>query len=944
MNRTKENLLVANESDEREVALMESNSEVSSDILFEDTSKRSENVKYFRMSNGQYMAAVYDKPVHSVNDKTGKLEDIVRRFEETDEQYEAECNAYKAILPKKTGKRKFVTMERNGCSVSWRFMPRTTSHRKNPTAQIHRHERKVLTDLPVFPSATYADVDTGTSLTYSLSENGIKENIILTKRPCENRFRFELKTVGMKAILSEDQRSVSFIKDEGDGKESLMVIPPIQMTDEAGVYSEAAHYELEEEEGVSVLSVVVDPNWLFDDARIYPVTIDPQLLVHKESDIPLNFVTIRSDNKKWTATNTNRVGFERDGTENRMFARYSIPVLPSGYRLVDAILELNKSSHAGEDCGYNVYYVTDAWNNNTLSWENQPDLSRVRINGTIESDENDKVRIDLTRDIRKLNLSNSNTIGIAVKSCGACVRGCPTTYNSNDAVSHNYAPTSSSECGLGSESGGCQSGSSCSCHTCSNCEGYIDFYSSLKNSYGSPRIIVRYTLVDEYADHQQTESFNVGRAGRGSVNLFTGKLFYSHLDILPDRDILPLTLSHIYRSDFADANVTGVTYGKGWTLSAAQTLETSSDENVYAIYRDAQGRKHYFKTESITQEDDNPYKHADTAGLGLYYDGDSTIYDEKGNKLTFENGRLRTVSDSYELYNRLTYDDQNRLIRISDRFRAATLTYDSLGKLSYIMDAKGRKTSFVYNSTDDLIEIHYPDGCRTLFTYSNHRLTSVTDCSGIQYGIEYDSSPDSRVTKVTRTGTKTVTKNSVVSTSAVNGGGVAFDYRAISTAVKDLLTGIRTVYRYDECGRAVSSYEDLSENSSLAKGEITLTDLREYETAKDHKSLEDTTGKYTSVKTSISGTKEMNRNLLTNGSFLSDADLTLCPSGGIQVVSTASMMVLSVKAICRNTNLTVLIIRQDAGSRPFLSLSPFAAVIPAKTSSLPVPGRRHPLL
>ena len=89
MNKTKENLLIGKESDEQEVTLMESDNEVSSEVLFEDTSKRSENVKHFRMKNGQYMAAVYDKPVHSFDKATGKFVDIAHHFNEKDDCYEA---------------------------------------------------------------------------------------------------------------------------------------------------------------------------------------------------------------------------------------------------------------------------------------------------------------------------------------------------------------------------------------------------------------------------------------------------------------------------------------------------------------------------------------------------------------------------------------------------------------------------------------------------------------------------------------------------------------------------------------------------------------------------------------------------------------------------------------------------------------------------------------
>ena len=75
-------MLITIENDEQELTLMEeSSTEASSDILFEDTSKRSENTKHFRMKNGSYMAAIYNKPVHKLDKETGKFVNIAHRFD-----------------------------------------------------------------------------------------------------------------------------------------------------------------------------------------------------------------------------------------------------------------------------------------------------------------------------------------------------------------------------------------------------------------------------------------------------------------------------------------------------------------------------------------------------------------------------------------------------------------------------------------------------------------------------------------------------------------------------------------------------------------------------------------------------------------------------------------------------------------------------------------------
>ena len=57
---------------EETLILQEPQKTTENEVLFEDTSKRSERVKHFRMKDGSFMAAIYDKPVHYLDEKTGK--------------------------------------------------------------------------------------------------------------------------------------------------------------------------------------------------------------------------------------------------------------------------------------------------------------------------------------------------------------------------------------------------------------------------------------------------------------------------------------------------------------------------------------------------------------------------------------------------------------------------------------------------------------------------------------------------------------------------------------------------------------------------------------------------------------------------------------------------------------------------------------------------------
>lgn len=831
MNEEKE---LIEEIDEQSLSLIEDSPEASSEILYEDTSKRSENVKHFRMKNGTYMAAVYDKPVHTMDKSTGKFVDIAHRFEAKEDCYEAETDHFKARFPKKEGKRKYVTMEKGERSVSWRYIPTTDSHKKRAEAAIHEHRRASLDELPQFPKLKYEKTEAQTDLEYGISEKGVKENIILSKRPKSNIFRFELKLVGLKAILSEDTKSIQLYAENTDGGEPEFVIPPINMTDGAGVYSEAAHYDLTEDENGTVMAVVIDPEWLFAEERLYPVTVDPQVVIHDTSAyVTKDIVTIKSNNTKRNSTTTHRAGFDKDGTENRIYLKPTFPTIPAGAKITAAWLNLKQTDYL-RNAEYDLCKVLETWNKDTLTWKNQPSFRTCCPLATIESQTRSNtiaIKMDITTEAIYCYNNPARNYGFVIKVAEGIKPTCANT-GCNGTSSNNY-------------------------------EQYIDVCTYVAGSSSSPSIQVRYKLVDEFADHQKYEPFSVGRAGDGAVNLFTGKLAFTHSDVLASGGKLPLVLSHIYRSDYADLENYDKTYGRGWSLSAAQTLELSNSSEVQAIYRDAQGRKHYFTEPS---PDGCKRVYYDSAGLGLTFVDESTIIDEKDNSLTFKDGKLTAITDADGNSMTMTYDSKNRLIQVKDSVgRSAKLIYDEdSGRLTTVEDVMGRKIRYTYSS-NDLTAITYPDGSVTNFTYSTGaRLIKVTDQTGITYEITYTNAV---VTKVARKGTKKVARGNITDVSNTNGGGIAITYRNTSTVVEDLWTHVRAVYSFDECGRTTYSYEDLTQNSSLKKGSITVTELYEYQSVLNRETGSKTNSCYTSVQAVVAGANEMHPNYLSNGDF-----------------------------------------------------------------------------
>ena len=112
-------------------------------------------------------------------------------------------------------------------------------------------------------------------------------------------------------------------------------------------------------------------------------------------------------------------------------------------------------------------------------------------------------------------------------------------------------------------------------------------------------------------------------------------------------------------------------------------------------------------------------------------------------------------------------------------------------------------------------------------------------------------------------GSKRVSDNRVESVSEVVDDSVSFEYHSRSAAVIDDRTKVKTVYKFDENGRMLSSYQDMtSAEDSSKKSEFTLAELSAFEPIPAGSSV-NKIAKYRSLTANLSDEE----NLLRNSSF-----------------------------------------------------------------------------
>jgi len=124
----------------------------------------------------------------------------------------------------------------------------------------------------------YPDAD----IVYQIKENGLKEEIILKKKPAQKRFAFSFPSSRAIARLTLDD-NWHFYESE-DAPAPFAQIPKLVMKDAAGVESFEVNLHHLIKDGQEYFEIEPSEAWLADPERVYPVTLDPSLEIPPENN------------------------------------------------------------------------------------------------------------------------------------------------------------------------------------------------------------------------------------------------------------------------------------------------------------------------------------------------------------------------------------------------------------------------------------------------------------------------------------------------------------------------------------------------------------------------------------------------------------------------------------------------------------------------------------
>lgn len=649
-------------------------------ILYELKEKRETNTKHFLMSDGSYMAAQYDEPVHYLTEN-GVWEEYDNTMVADADEYSNKKSDKNITLSKKVKQNKTVEISVDGYRISWGFDNAAAS-----AVELIQHEHfyssqddAFLTVPDAVKEARYNNVYPDVDLQYFITPEGVKENIILNSDAARRQFTVNYNIDGLSAV-SVDSKTIEL--RNSDDKTVYVIHAPV-MEDASGSESTDVYLSIVKANGNHIsVCVTVDEAWLDDQNRAYPVTIDPLVKQESAKNFKIDCYVSKTSNGTQSVNSGARhtyVGMTADGI-NRTFLKTDMPVLGIGDVITKASLYLTSTQNAllGDgDYKVDAYHITADWSTDNISFD-QPCDSNV-LDYCMVSTADATYGWDITRSAK---------------------------HWQNGAPNYGIMLKGSSESGIVGRR----------------------FY-NYKNTDSAtrPYVYVYYINTTGLNDYNSYKTYDYGIYGALHINEYRGSITYTFNDISYSGNILNANIYHVYNSDNYD-DVSP--YGKGWSLNICENLQhihgtSGLDDRYHYRYTDEDGTQIYFKAADKADTFEDEVGRGWTLTNGGSGDWTLTIEDKAGNKKGYDNnGYLKIVRDKDG--NEMIFGYTGSFVTsVTDSSGRVTVLSYADGLLDHIQDPAGRKTYYRYSAAGYLTDVERYTDEDIAFYYYKDRLDTV---------------------------------------------------------------------------------------------------------------------------------------------------------------------------------------------------------------------------
>ena len=322
--------LFANNSISDETNVQE---KMTSKIVREATDLREEYSKHFICEDGSYVVATYSEPVHYKDGKQWKEIDNTLQLTADEKSssgktmYTPKSGIIDVKIPQNFENGQKVSTTNKGYTISFGVNHDKMICQNKPTAVVKDAKNlssSKLTDkvvaaekfsteisneseITAFNNAAmkvenqtgavvYDDVFGNDDLEYIVTTNSIKENIVVNEKKNKYIYSFDMDFGELVPVVNEDN-SVRLVDPENT-EETLFYIESPYMYDANGIKSEDIDMSLAKKDGIYVMTLQANEEWLNAAERAFPVIIDPTVYLSFEDVFVMDGITYKNTTRR----------------------------------------------------------------------------------------------------------------------------------------------------------------------------------------------------------------------------------------------------------------------------------------------------------------------------------------------------------------------------------------------------------------------------------------------------------------------------------------------------------------------------------------------------------------------------------------------------------------------------------------------------------------------
>lgn len=410
------------------------------------------NSVIFKNEDGSRTEYIFDYPVKYI-DKKGEIKDISLEIADSEEEgikYETAKGGAIAKFPEEL--KDGINLEGNDTEISLVPHVPILENDVNMLDVSNTNEEEFVERIDN-KTISY-EYDDNTTIEYSLTYTGFKEDIVVREYTGQTEYEFTLYTNGLKLKKIEDSY---YLVDENSVIKATIGDIIIFTADEKNNTIGTLEAEEIVEKQEYFMTIVLDKDYLADEKTKYPIRIDPTVEINYDNNGSgaIEDVTINSLQGSSGSSGSLMVGLRETYGISRILMKFpglNISGLGSNVEITNATVEIRDLMCQSTGLTVSCYvFAGNSWSESTANWSNvSPNSISTYLSANTISYANGKnmstahrYSFDITKAVQGWKVQNySQSKGIIFKTTSSVENG--STYNYKTFASYNrstYKPS-----------------------------------------------------------------------------------------------------------------------------------------------------------------------------------------------------------------------------------------------------------------------------------------------------------------------------------------------------------------------------------------------------------------------------------------------------------------------------------------------------------------------